>query len=97
MYLAENLTTLKRDATGQLALERELPNVLSKPGVSFHLLPLAVHSSCAAAPSNPATVPSNKRSVKICSQLPRRSLRRTKAKDVAKERKRGVGPMSRAT
>lgn len=40
VMMAEKLTSLKRDAQGNLPLETEIQNVLSHPSVSFHLLPL---------------------------------------------------------
>ena len=58
LYLAEILTSLKRDANGNLPLEIELPKVISRPSVSFHLLPLATtapkpHATPKPAPANP--------------------------------------------
>lgn len=60
LHLAENLTSLKRDASGDLPLEKELMNTLARPNVSFHLLPLAASGPAKPAPkANPNNV--NKR------------------------------------
>ena len=53
LQLAELLTSLKRDSNGDLPLEMELPRVIVRPSVSFHLLPLAT-----AMPKTPAPKPS---------------------------------------
>ena len=55
LHLAEIITSLKRDANGDLPLEVELPKVLVRPSVSFHLLPLAsqVPKAQPAAKTNP--------------------------------------------
>ena len=58
LHLAEALTSLKRDSNGNLPLEVELPKVIVRPSVSFHLLPLASTTPKASAvpkhaPSNP--------------------------------------------
>ena len=39
LLIAEQITSLKRNASGELPLEKYLPNILSKPSVSFHLPP----------------------------------------------------------
>ena len=41
LHLAEVITSLKMTPNGELPLEVELPKVLARPSVSFHLLPLA--------------------------------------------------------
>ena len=41
MFLAERLTSSKRDATNQLPMDLALPTILSQPTVAFHLLPLS--------------------------------------------------------
>ncbi|CAL1147573.1 unnamed protein product, partial [Cladocopium goreaui] len=54
LHLAEVITSLKRDANGDLPLEVHLPKVLVRPSVSFHLLPLATHMPAKPAPkANP--------------------------------------------
>eukprot|EP00438_Fugacium_kawagutii_P023335 Skav221486 [mRNA] locus=scaffold1514:194152:200600:- [translate_table: standard] len=45
LYMAEKLTTLKRDALNHSPLERMLGTVLSHSAVSFHLLPLPQHGA----------------------------------------------------
>ena len=39
LYMSERLTTLKRNAVGELPLDTLLPGVLIQPTVAFHLLP----------------------------------------------------------
>ena len=54
LHLAEVITSLKRDANGDLPLEVHLMKVLVRPSVSFHLLPLATHVPAKPAPkANP--------------------------------------------
>ena len=55
LLIAEQITSLKRNASGELPLEKYLPNILSKPSVSFHLLPLAtsIPNKSAAPKANP--------------------------------------------
>ena len=56
MFLAERMTSLKRNAMNQLPLDLQLPTVLSQPNVAFHLLPLSGGTSkapSAAKASNP--------------------------------------------
>lgn len=54
--IAEKISTLKRNAQGDLPLELEIQRVLAHPSVSFHLLPLPSKP----APSAPVR-PGNKR------------------------------------
>ena len=51
LHIAEQISTLKRDSAGELPLEKHLPLVLSKPTVTFHLLPLASSTSSAGKPN----------------------------------------------
>ena len=56
MFLAERMTSLKRNATNQLPLDLQLPSILSQPNVAFHLLPLSggtPKAPSAAKASNP--------------------------------------------
>ena len=42
IFLAERMTSLKRDATNRIPMDLALPNVLGQPTVAFHL-PVAFH------------------------------------------------------
>lgn len=57
LHLAEVVTSLKRNANGELPLELELPRALTRPSVSFHLLPLA--SNVPKAQPAPKANPNN--------------------------------------
>lgn len=94
LYLAETLTTLKRNVAGDLPFEQELMAALARPNVSFHLLPLA-----ASAPARPAPKPnannSNKRkhedTEKPAPAQPK-SHARPKGKGKGKSKRKGRGP-----
>ena len=93
LHLAETLTSLKRDSSGDMPLEKELPKVLSRTTVSFHLLPLAN----ASAPSKPAPKPSpTKRKLEDGPAAPvpspKAGNKTAKGKGKGKGKKRGRGP-----
>jgi len=96
LHLADILTSLKRDANGDLPLEIELPRVIVRPSVSFHLLPLATVTPM--APPTPKPQPlnpvSNKRKREEPPQpSPRRGAHGRKGKGKGKTKsKKGRGP-----
>ena len=97
LHLAENLTTLKRDAAGNLPLERELMNTLARPNVSFHLLPLATNSPVRPAPkANPNNPNKRKHDATTGATKPMPSTptgtTRPKGKGKGKNKKKGRGP-----
>ena len=49
IFLAERMTSLKRDATNRIPMDLALPNVIGQPTVAFHLLPLAGAAAKAAS------------------------------------------------
>ena len=56
MFLSERMTSLKRNAMDQVPLDLQLPTILSRPNVAFHLLPLSggiPKAPSAAKASNP--------------------------------------------
>lgn len=98
MYLAEIITSLKRTPNGELPLEVELPKVLVRPSVSFHLLPLTAQPPkvSPAAKANPNN--QNKRKHEDAKPSPRdqpgskgQPSRKGKGKGKTKN-KRGRGP-----
>eukprot|EP00435_Cladocopium_sp_Y103_P015368 s203_g3.t1 len=93
LAIAGRLTSLKRDGAGELPLEKYLPTILSKPSVSFHLLPLAT------APVKPAQPkaqpqPSNKRKAEDIDNGPTKTVKTSKGKGKGKgkTKKKGRGP-----
>ena len=85
LYMSERLTTLKRNAVGELPLDTLLPGVLIQPTVAFHLLPLSGSASKASS-SNKA--PATKRESRTdLSQ-------RTKAEEKANQRRVAGDQMS---
>ena len=95
LHLAETLTSLKRDTTGDMPLAKELPKALARTTVSFHLLPLANTS----APSRPApkTNPTKRKledGPKVPSPSPKAGTgnKHAKGKGKGKTKKRGRGP-----
>ena len=61
IFLAERMTSLKRDATNRIPINLALPNVLGQPTVAFHLLPLA-GAAAKAAPTKEKPSGAKKRS-----------------------------------
>ena len=61
IFLAERMTSLKRDATNRIPMDLTLPNVLGQPTVAFHLLPLA-GAAAKAAPTKEKPSGTKKRS-----------------------------------
>ena len=49
IFLAERMTSLKREAMNRIPLDHSLPNVLGQPTAAFHLLPLAGAAAKAAS------------------------------------------------
>lgn len=98
LHLAETITSLKRTPNGDLPLEVEVPKAITRPSVSFHLLPLATQTpksapAAKASPSNP-----NKRKHEETLQTPKvppssrgQPSRKGKGKGKSKT-KRGRGP-----
>ena len=93
MLMSERLTTLRKDAAGKTALEKELPLVLNHSSVSFHLLPLA-RAQAQPAPkqtAKPGTAKPGAKRAKSESPTPTRP--KAKAKGGGKgKKKRGRGP-----
>eukprot|EP00435_Cladocopium_sp_Y103_P067068 s523_g29.t1 len=94
LYIAENITTLKRDSGNVLPLEKHLPNILARPSVSFHLLPLA-HGT-AQRTAQPKANP-NKRKLGQDAEPVAASIRTSvpskgKGKGKGKGKRRGRGP-----
>ena len=86
LYMSERMTTLKRNAVGELPLDVLLPNVLIQPTVAFHLLPLSGSTSKASSSSKaPAT--ERKRS-----RTPVRPQPKNKGKGKGKTKKGARGP-----
>ena len=86
LYMSERLTTLKRNAVGELPLDTLLPGVLIQPTVAFHLLPLSGSASKASSSSKaPAT--ERKRS-----RTPNTSQPKNKGRGKGKSKKGGRGP-----
>ena len=86
LYMSERLTTLKRNAIGDLPLDTLLPSVLIQPTVAFHLLPLSGPSSKASSSSKaPAT--ERKRS-----RTPTRPQPKNKGRGKGKSKKGVRGP-----
>ena len=88
LYMSERLTTLKRNAIGELPLDTLLPSVLIQPTVAFHLLPLPGSASKASSSSKaPATERKGQEHRPDLSQ-------RTKAEEKANQRRVSEDPMS---
>ena len=86
LYMSERLTTLKRNAIGELPLDTLLPSVLIQPTVAFHLLPLPGSASTASSSSKaPAT--ERKRS-----RTPTRLQPKNKGRGKGKSKKGVRGP-----
>ena len=94
LYLAEILTSLKRDANGNLPLEVELPKVIVRPSVSFHLLPLAAAAPKAhAAPKHAPTNPNKRKYEEAPRPSPKANAHTRKGKGKGKSKsKKGRGP-----
>eukprot|EP00435_Cladocopium_sp_Y103_P022209 s1821_g5.t1 len=94
LYIAENITTLKRDSGNVLPLEKYLPNILARPSVSFHLLPLA-HAS-APRVAQPKQNPNKRKlgqdaeTVAVATKTP--APAKGKGKGKGKGKRRGRGP-----
>ncbi len=86
LYLSERLTTLKRNAAGELPLDLLLPTVLIQPTVAFHLLPLSGPTGKSSS-SNKSTVSERKRS-----RTPTRPQPKNKGKGKGKSKKGIRGP-----
>ena len=83
------MSSLKRNPAGELPLEIELPKVLTRPNVSFDLLPLANNPPKQAAPAKPGAPANNanKRKHEDAPPAPANPDRPSKkAKEKAKER-----------
>eukprot|EP00435_Cladocopium_sp_Y103_P016771 s176_g4.t1 len=90
LQIAEHITSLKRDSGGDMPLEKHLPLILSKPGVSFHLLPLA---SVPSRPAQPKAAPSNKRKAEHEETRPTKVTKGpNKGKGKGKGKRKGRGP-----
>ena len=89
MHIAETISTLKRDAAGELPLERHPPIVLSRPAVTFHLLPLA---SAATAAKPLKNAPTKRKAEDSPDDPGRPAPRKGKGKGKTKSKKRGRGP-----
>ena len=86
LYMSERMTTLKRNAVGELPLDVLLPNVLIQPTVAFHLLPLSGSTSKASSSSKaPATE-------RRRSRTPVRPQPKNKGKGKGKTKKGARGP-----
>ena len=94
LHLAEVLTTLKRNAAGELPLERELMSTLARPNVSFHLLPLAASAPPKAAPkANPNNANKRKREETAAPpSQPSKGQTRPKGRGKGKSKRKGRGP-----
>ena len=92
MLMSERLTTLKKDATGRMPIEREITNVLNHSSVCFHLLPLAKGSGTKTPPQKTPKEPAKR------SRSPSRTKPRGQPKGKAAgkgkggKNKRGRGP-----
>ena len=93
LYLAEILTSLKRDANGDLPLALELPKVIARPSVSFHLLPLATaaHKN-QAAPKPAAANPNKRKHEETIRPSPKTGLSNVRKGKGKSKTKRGRGP-----
>ena len=92
MHIAETISTLKRDAAGELPLERHLPIVLSRPAVTFHLLPLASVATAAKPLPLPKNAPTKRKAEDSPDDPGRPAPRTGKGKGKTKNKKRGRGP-----
>ena len=94
LHLAEVLTTLKRNAAGELPLERELMPTLARPNVSFHLLPLAAAAPPKATPkANPNNSNKRKREEQAAPPpQPSKGQTRPKGRGKGKSKRKGRGP-----
>ena len=93
LHMAEKLSSLKRDAQGDLPLEHELKKVLSHPSVSFHLLPLPTKSEKPAAAPKPKATPRPEPARPTRSRTPKRPSKPSKGQGKGKKgSKRGRGP-----
>eukprot|EP00435_Cladocopium_sp_Y103_P060970 s205_g22.t1 len=94
MLLSERLTTLKKDAAGKTAIEKELMNVLSHSSVCFHLLPLAKGAGPKPVPKAKAGADTNRKRSR--SRSPANVRQPSKGKGGGKgkgsKNKRGRGP-----
>ena len=92
LHMAETITSLKRNAAGEMPLALALPNVLTRPTVTFHLLPLASSGSTPKAATKPSP---NKRKHEDTLQKPSpapKGTLRPEGKGKGKGKKRGRGP-----
>ena len=92
MYIAETISSLKRDAAGELPLEQHLPTVLARPTVTFHLLPLATVSTPAKPTPQPKGAPTKRKAEDSPDDPSRPAPRKGKGKGKNKGKKRGRGP-----
>lgn len=97
LHLAETLTSLKRTTTGELPLEVELPKVLTRPNVSFDLLPLANNPPKSTAPAKPGAPANNANKRKhedapVSLANPGRQSKKGKGKGKGKSKRKGRGP-----
>eukprot|EP00435_Cladocopium_sp_Y103_P073792 s107_g45.t1 len=94
MLLSERLTTLKKDAAGKTAIEKELMNVLSHSSVCFHLLPLAKGAGPKPVPKAKAGADTNRKRSRSRSPVNVRQQAKGKGggKGKGSKSKRGRGP-----
>ena len=94
LHLAEVITSLKRNANGDLPLELELPKVIVRPSVSFHLLPLASTTpKTSATPKAEPTNPNKRKREEPPRQAPKGAAPGRKGKGKGKTKsKKGRGP-----
>lgn len=91
LWMSERLTTLKRDAQGNLPSETEIQRALAQPSVSFHLLPLpASKASNEKLTPKPKAKPDPGRSRSPPRAHPGQNTLKQKGK--GKKGKRGRGP-----
>ena len=82
MLMSERLTTLKKDASGNTAIEKEISTILNHASVSFHLLPLAKERHRKDLSQSQQIHPENDPGLQV---VPNPS-RHQRAKDLEKER-----------
>ena len=91
MLMSERLTTLKKDANGKTAIEKQIVQVLSHSSVSFHLLPLAKGAAPKVPQPKPAPNNPRKRS-RSPSRPSQRPQPKGKGGGKGKKNKRQRGP-----
>ena len=92
LYMAETITSLKRNAAGDMPLAVALPTVLTRPTVTFHLLPLAAGNAAPKATPKPAPLKRKHEEVAPKPSGNTKGAPKIKGKGKGKTKKRGRGP-----